>query len=497
MNGDGNNMLSKRSTAAFWNADLLTAHILGVTHRGADKSMLDKLGSAGTPFGSDIRPEKGYAFVHVITNGAGEVYGQNSNLDFFNESAGNWTFPNPRKGMQKTAQLKGGLKEYHKTYREHGGVYRNHKNSHKTDPSTGMPFEKLGSIADEQYNEDMHRGELIVKLATDKWSDVLHKIASEAPVCWSMGAAVPREICSMCGNEARKLSDRCPCIRGSFNKIAEDGHVAFAINDETYYHDISEVGTNPAMKIAYTLEKVAASGMTPHKPEFQAQGLWLPVDLMNKVAPKQESKRYTLLHKLAKKEKEVAPERADIAEGLSHSLDEEKDIADHCKGIPLDNLFGDLTKNKMLLPPRAFSVIVIRSCKPETADSEALQCASGVPDKLKSIFSDLLSSPSDTEDVVSDGHYQCPMCGGSSLSSKMSPLKHLLSTEPEALKKRVVIRVIKGDPEEKIEKVAMDSREDRWAQALAKEYAKYQLSFLASTGSADLEETVLAQNWAR
>jgi len=490
-------MIPKRSTAAFWDNELPTSQLLEVSSKGLSKDQLEKIGSDRHAFGSDIKPEKGFTFLHVITNGAGDYYGQNTNLDYFNEKEGSYTFPHPKKGIEKTARLKGGLEEFHKTYRKFGGVYRNHKNSRKVDPETGKPFEKQGSVADEWYNPTMHRGEVIVKLPTNKWTDVIDKLANNEIVTWSMGAAVPYETCGNCGNVAKKLKDRCPCLRADFHKIGEDGHVNFAINDETYYHDISEVGTNPAMKIAHTLEKVAASGMAPRKQEYNELGLWLPADVVREMATKEELHRYAILQKLAKAEKEDNPAREDIKEAVEKTDDEEKDISNKLSGIPLDELFSTLHSNQMLLSPKSFSVILIRSGKPGASSDEIENISNGVPDKLQNIFSSLLGSPEDTDEVCTDGHY-CPHCKypGVGNMAKVRDVSEDLSVKPEALRKKVIVKVIKGKSSEKMEKKACCSPvEDRMAQVVAKEYAKYQVAFLAANkGPYDFSEVVLAHN---
>jgi hypothetical protein len=309
--------------------------------------------------------------------------------------------------------------------------------------------------------------------------------------------STPAEICSVCGNVAKTLKQRCPCLRADFHKIAMDGNVAFAINDETYYHDISEVGLNPAMKIAYTMEKVATSGMVPRKPEFNDAGLWLPMNVIKQMTSASEYARYDLLQKLAKAERTEEPD-ADLSEALEEDDDECMRVADKLKGIPLDDLFSSLHKNHMMLSPKSFTVILIRNSKPGASDDEAGRIASGVPSKLRKIFSSIFSDPEEMEEVCSDGHY-CPHCSFPNIGtvSKIRDLTDELSVEPPAIRKRIIIKIIRGGPEEKMEKKAcrLSSAEDRIAGVVAKEYAKYQLAFLANAkGPYDFSNVVLAQN---
>jgi hypothetical protein len=61
-------MFSKRVTAAFWDNDLSPSMMLKVSSFGPEKAQLQKIGSDITAFGLDIQPEKGFTYVHVITN---------------------------------------------------------------------------------------------------------------------------------------------------------------------------------------------------------------------------------------------------------------------------------------------------------------------------------------------------------------------------------------------------------------------------------------------
>lgn len=178
-------MIHKRVRASFWNSEGPAVHLLNIYSRGFDTDQLNKLAADESLKFKDIKPEKGYAFVHLITTGAGEYYSCNRNGDFFNEDSCTVSFP---KGLNKTAELDGGLKKYHSTFMKYGAVYRNHNNSKK-----GATPE--GSIVMEMYNEPMHRGELVVKLPEDKWRDDLEKLASGGSIYFSMGCGVASDQC--------------------------------------------------------------------------------------------------------------------------------------------------------------------------------------------------------------------------------------------------------------------------------------------------------------
>jgi hypothetical protein len=414
------------------------------------------------------------------------VHNSNSNGDYFNENACTYNFPHPARGIDKVAHLDGGLKKYHSTYTQMGGVYRNHRNSRKKDPATGNPFEKEGTIRAETYNDKMHRGELIVKLPDNKWGDVLEKLASGKPVFWSMAAAVPADICSYCGNKASSRAKYCSHLKNMMNKIAEDGHAIHAINDTTYYHDISEVAV-PAAKIAFTLEKVA-SGETCRKPELVEQGLWLPEHVVKRMVGAKGSNRYDMMQKLAKIEKIVKavslPKEQDFSDAFTHSTGEEMNLADKLQGIPLEDLLSLTMSKKMLLPPRTFTIIVIRNAKPPQEAERYLSepaWLDALPGKLSTIFSDLENSE-ELDDVLTDGSYSpCHSFPEKHSLSRIQALEPEMSLEPEPVRRRLIVKVIK--PSARIEKTAsLSPYGERLISAMSKEYAKYQLAFLEQAG---------------
>ena len=192
-------MITKQIQTAAWSWDRPALSLLNVYSRGLDKDQLHKIASDLSLASLSITPKKGCEYVHIITVGAGETFGSNSNADWFNERSRNFEFPYAKEASEKTGKLKGGLVEYHKTYREFGGVYKHHNNSRKG-------FNKEGSIVWETYNEPMHRGEVIAELPVEKWAEDLEKIANDEHVPFSMGCSVPFDRCSLCGqkNKTRK-----------------------------------------------------------------------------------------------------------------------------------------------------------------------------------------------------------------------------------------------------------------------------------------------------
>jgi len=462
-------MIPKR-TQLGWFEQGPSCTLLNTYSKGVDKDQLQKIASSTTII--DIKPVKGHSFVHLITMGAGEYYGANVNADFFNEKEGTVTFPHPCPGVSPTMELDGGLMKYHHTYMEHGGVYHNHNNSKKG-------FAKEGSIAFEMYNTKMHRGEVIVDLEDSKWTQTLQKLANGEPVLWSMGCSVPFDICSDCGTKARNLNQRCPCLRFDKLGIDKEGHQKVAINDRPCLHDISDVLV-PADKIAFGLRKVA-SGLNYNQVFINSEenkGLYIPVSVMNKIASRKEADRYSLIVKLASIEKKLlaktVPESETLSEAMEIPEEQEKDIAKKLETSPLSDITSAGRKHRVMLTPKTFVRIVIKK-----DDSEP--DLSGMDQSLKTVFADMLGDDNLPE-ILEDGSYEPGASCSKSVEDKVKGLSADLSIDPEAVQKRVIKVALK--PKKNLEKKARaDEPPTEAAKLLAREYAKYQLSFLAGTCS--------------
>ena len=185
-------MIDKRIRPSYTFRDMhATAHLVGSFSKGLDRGILQKVASAASilDMARDIKPEKGFGYVHLVTTGSGETYGANNNGDYFNKTAKQVNIPNPKAGTPSTRRLEGGLLKYHDTFCKYASVYREHNNSKKG----GSP---LGDVVMQAYNAPMERGELIVKLPEQEWHRELQKLASDdGNVFFSMGAGVPYDIC--------------------------------------------------------------------------------------------------------------------------------------------------------------------------------------------------------------------------------------------------------------------------------------------------------------
>jgi hypothetical protein len=474
-------MIPKRIVSSGWFGDRSMTTLLDVHSRGFDKSQMQKIAADDFVFTIDIKPEKGHSFLHVVTTGAGEWYGPNNNGDWFNKTASEFRGANGR-----TIQLAGGLEEHHNSFMKHGAVYRQHNNSKKG----GKP---QGQIIAETVNPAMHRGELIIKVANDLWHDDLEKLASGDLIWWSMGCGVPYDICSICLNKAPTRQNYCEHARYNMCGIDKEGHMTFVANDWPLFHDLSEVGNNPADRIAGTLQKVAEEARGMPFVQEDVSRLWVPLAVVNKIASRTEQNRINLLTKLAEIEKRIkvegmTPAENDLASGFEEGNADE--IEAKCGNLPLDQLISVLNSEKMMLPPKGFIRIVMKRPLEEIAGVEDL------PDAIKDIFSQLQEDG--TEEILDDGSYEPSLHQPArSVASPVKELSDRLSLEDEPVRKRIVIIAIRGGKPEEQKTAARRTAISPEAKVLAKEYAKYQLSFLAASGSDEqLLHTVAIHNQA-
>jgi len=440
----------------------LPSTLLKVGSKGIDQEQMDKLASRDILAECEITPKKGHSYIHLITLGAGEYYGANANADWFNEKTAEVSFPAPEK--DKTRQLDDGLTKYHSTYRKYGGVYHKHRNSKRG-------FQKQGEVVWDTYNLPMHRGEVVIEVQDDLkedgkfvWHDALEKLANDEVVAISQGCSIPGDICSACGHFATTKAEHCNHIKDNRLKFHKSGRQIYMINDAPHFHDISEVD-RPADRIALALEKVAAEGVsdiyTIH------EGLCLPASLVQKLGNEEQQDRYELLMKLAKLEKEI-PMIADKVCPADLNEDEENKITTALKGIPEEFVLDRMNKSNMLLTPRSFTIIVLHQ-KPEDIPG-----FDSVPGLLGDIFSRLIEKE-DPNEILSDGAYK-PVAPGyvPYAEDRIRSLAGLLSLDEEPVQDRVIKIALRGPTE----KVAAETTPE--AELIAREYARYQLSFLSS-----------------
>jgi hypothetical protein len=445
-----------------------TAHLVGSFSKGLDSGPLYKIASDNYILSKakDIKPKKNHSYVHLITTGAGEVYGANSNGDYFNKEAREVTYPNPKPGTPKTEMLHGGLVKYHDTFAKYAKVYREHNNSRKK----GTP---LGEVVIEAYNKHMDRGELIVELPDDKWGPELQKLSADEHVYWSMGAGLPSDSCSICGNKSKKTTDYCEHAKYSKLQLDKEGNQVFLYNDQPHFHDISCVAV-PADKIAFALSKVASKGGTGNAIYESRASVYLPHSLLRDMGEKILAHRAELLDKLARLEKTIRLEQVpNDVKLLSNSFGDEldEDTVSKLTNFPLDDVLDCCDKKSVMLPPKSFIRIAMKKPKGDINGLEDME------NNLPSVFNELLDEGTE---ALQDGAYTPKGgCHWSGLNQVISDLTPAHSLEDEPTQQRILKVVIAGKPpKEKEASYNTNNTHTQQGKLLAKEYAKYQLSFL-------------------
>ena len=459
-------MIPKIVTCDSFDFGVPAAALIGVYSGGFDDRPLRKRASA---IRSDLDFEKkaNHSYIHLISLGAAETYGQNSNGDIF--PGGDYSFTPPMNKSAGAIEVPGGLREYHdKTFMERGGVYRNHVNSHKG----GKPS---GYIVKAAYNEDMDRGELIIGVDNDIWSKDLEKLANDKPVFFSISADVPYDYCSVCGHQNEKFSDYCDHLKNDMGALTKSGHQVGAVNYRPMFHDISGV-IKPADKIAFALRKVANDNRVLSGAELAALAGMAPrTDLIRSFSGLSKSSKESTLAKLAKMEKEILASAGgcgDLMLPFVGGEDREfpENIIAKLRNEDPGSVFGGLRGKLVVMPLETFLKFVsgprFHEIEPDVPDIRAA---------LPGVFERLAERGCP---AVEDGSYEpagLPL--PPSIVAEIGKLvgSHSLADEP--VKRRVTITVIRGPiglshgmPKKAASRSAV-------ADFLAGEYAKYALSF--------------------
>jgi len=455
-----------------------TASLVPLHSRGIDSQWLHKRAAMFDEQLDDFERKKGHQYIHLISVGAWNRYGPNNNADAFIKEAMSHTCPHPKSSDLRTIDLTGGLVEYHdKTFKANGKVYKNHVNKHKK----GRPS---GYIVKAAYNNDMDRGELIIGVNESKWRSELQKVAQDEPIYFSMGSDCPEDICSFCHNEAHKLEDYCEHLKKHALQIAADGTQVCALTPRPFFHDISGVG-RPAEKICFGLRKVASANGVMTGAELAEMYAMAPPAAMFPYGSS-PARRYDLLQKLAKIEKEILmstePECGTEAFCPGSGFGEvDESIVGRLADKDPHAVLGALKRFKVVLPADLFFRMILGNkfaeIEPDMDDVKA---------SLPGVLGRLLDS-SNLGDVLGDGSYEESGCCGGEVLRDAKAMMPECSIHKEPVRVRVIRAVVNGSPvggKTIIEKKAADVGEK--ADLLANEYANYLLSF--ADGLTDTEQ---------
>lgn len=182
---------------------------------------------------NNAKPIEGKTQILLTALGAFEYWGFNANGDAF-----------PEEALAHEGEDYG-----YRTFRTQAKLFRHHINK----PTS----ESYGEVLLSVYNPVFHRVELVVAFNHSNAKDLVERVNSGESLDFSMGARVPYDVCSICGNKAPTRAQYCEHLKYYLGKIHPGtGKFAFAINTRPKFFDISYVLIG-ADRIAKSLKKVA------------------------------------------------------------------------------------------------------------------------------------------------------------------------------------------------------------------------------------------------
>ena len=452
-----------------------SVEIIGCGRNGLDKQAMCKRASVD-PFEdviADLKPMKKRAYLHVITTGAQETYNANRNGDDFPETYQHVVFPYPEDPRRKSYDTDGGLKKYHNAsyMSKKAAVYQEH---HTKDT---MPS---GEIIAARYNDDMHRGELIIAVDTDKWADRLHKKASGQNIYLSMGCVVEKDTCRACGRMAKTAADHCDHFKRMRCQILDDGTQCSVINDAPKFYDISGVDV-PADRIAFVLRKVASGDMakTASYEALETYGARTPM-LFTKAA--------STLRKLSKLEKRVeafieGDKDARQAPEFMDDDDTQRIFILKVRNHPCDEIIDSCNRKGMLLSPGMLFKLLGKDMEnPE--DRENL-CS--LDDDSCGDCTHMLRELEDDEDrnvELQDGSFDQHFIPDVRLENILEAFMPLLGMTNPAVGARSIRVTIIGSPRGMRQRKTAAAVNPEAQAALRRTYARYFISFAAQNDEA-------------
>jgi hypothetical protein len=467
------------------------AKLVDIHSRGIDKSWIEKRASVFDKQICSIQPEKDHSYIHLISMGAMENYGGNKNGDSFNEKSANYELPEPKDGISKIIKLKGGLVEYHPTFEKHAKVYRDHKND--------SPEKAVGDVKFAAYNSDMHRGELLIRVPHNKtWESDLHKLASGEEIPFSMSVRVPFDTCNYCGNQSKTRKEYCEHLKNNLTDITKSGHQICAINDHGTFFDISRV-FKPADRIAYSLSKVASSTEIIGGAELaEMLGISAPTTILGEGNSEKSVLKIAAARKLAAIEK--------LVEGNALAKDN-KHLASCCPSEPiseesmntlkdsdLNGVLKSLADAKISLSVKDFLRLVTGS-----NDESVSGNISEVESILPGIHNRLLDS-GEVDECASDSSYDPESVSVSRrVKEAVESLKRDHSLDFGPTIKRSGLAIIRNTVPGLNHSLAIKRASvSKSANILAKEYAKYQISFASQfIDSPEINRLTVLRNYLK
>jgi len=453
----------------------------------ASVQFIDKIASLDRQPGEEL--------VHLLAVGAREHYGPNRNGDGFSRKV---------------------CEEYHPTFKKYARWYRHHCNK---DTSKGRGVIKLSA-----FNEKMQRIELLVALNGTKEAahrngglvadDEMEKMAKGEDIPVSMACRVSHDVCSGCGNRARTTADYCDSsickyggLKENMAKVFEDGHILYADNPDPKFFDISAV-FRPADRIAYTMGKVAAYDTLMKAASADAHPggaalalqlgvtapLWLTDDgpwSDNRVVG--QLKVANELIQLENAVRDDKPEGVDRA-FLASVQPPATDMLDVRERIKLSHVMAALSADNCMLPVQDFLFLLTGKPLEKTAEVAAI-----VADRLPGIYNRLADAPH-LEQLLKSNPYLPQGMPPRRVRDWVSKHANAWSMDRDRITERLQLSVMRTPAPPRLRPLVKEAANTN-AEALAREYALYQLAYLQSlpeTADAQLTRSlVIRHNYTR
>lgn len=200
--------------------------------RVLDNDILKTASESILPAGHRFDPDFVYVLIRSVS--AGEYWGPNNNMDFFEEEE---------------------LKQNYNSFKTDSKVYKNHENK---------AVEKaLGDVVSAEWDDSMKCVPLVIRIDKTLAPEITRGILKKTITDVSMGCRVDHVICSYCGKRAKTRKDYCEHLLDSSlrGKVMPNGVQVYEINKGPKFHDISIVtkGADGTAKMYVVVDGEAAS----------------------------------------------------------------------------------------------------------------------------------------------------------------------------------------------------------------------------------------------
>ena len=391
------------------------------------------------------------------------------------------------------------------TFVSEGAFFREHRNRSKK--------EAIGSIKLAGFHPEMQRIETVLWGDKRKAEEEYELAKAGKALSFSMSARVPYDICTCCGNRAKKASLYCSHLKHHMNQwMPEFRKYAYAINDKPTFYDMSKVAT-PADRIARYLEyrfaddelrKAASANLIITGSDWaEFEGVCVPDPEEPMSFP---ILKHAMLSKLAQEEDWLT----DASDAQAGSLKSAfaKDVAPHALARELSEdelqaireirpatLMYEMAKRAAVLPFISFAAYATGQSIAETRESLVAKRAAAR--HIPGIFNKLLAAgdePQLSEMFEAQGKYlsDCDAAKTAAVDDILDGIGAGASIDPDAVRYRVLAHEV-SKPHMDMESVKSASSLDGDASLLARAYGHYQLSALCDMESVRGEDISDAQ----